>query len=393
MASHHPQSGSARPRMSAFEEELGRISQVYSGQDEKVRELITSFVNAGRKFAAEVGCFDPVEEQPNAADQLEYLGKLMGKPARGLPAQAAAHTSPSPSEYEPQGRATQTKKSTLGQWLCKVESAYGQSPTSFRDKVVKAWQDTKRNWPRKDTPERKALDGVFRNLCTNLKNTQQTAQAEQWHAANLHKELDTQLEEAMAQFMEVLQQWNTHIADHGRQAGRKHLNTNTHKMKNSLQYWLDEVDAAYGLPRTAFRTRITEAWEAVGQRWPGRGHSRQALDKAFQELCKSLESLHRSAQEHSWPDTELKSNMDTKLEAAETNLREVFDDVRNKTWKKERKRKIPEPGEGPSRRPNSPDRTLPADSLGISPGMGLLSPRQRAIYTRSQPWNPISRLQ
>jgi hypothetical protein len=66
MASHHPQSGSARPRMSAFEEELGRISQVYSGQDEKVRELITSFVNAGRKFAAEVGCFDPVEEQPNA---------------------------------------------------------------------------------------------------------------------------------------------------------------------------------------------------------------------------------------------------------------------------------------------------------------------------------------
>lgn len=84
-------------------------------------------------------------------------------------------------------------------------------------------------------------------------------------------------------------------------------------MKNSLQYWLDEVDAAYGLPRTAFRTRITEAWEAVGQRWPGRGHSRQALDKAFQELCKSLESLHRSAQEHSWPDTELKSNMDTKL--------------------------------------------------------------------------------
>lgn len=96
-------------------------------------------------------------------------------------------------EYEPQGRATQTKKSTLGQWLCKVESAYGQSPTSFRDKVVKAWQDTKRNWPRKDTPERKALDGVFRNLCTNLKNTQQTAQAEQWHAANLHKELDTQL--------------------------------------------------------------------------------------------------------------------------------------------------------------------------------------------------------
>lgn len=86
-----------------------------------------------------------------------------------------------------------------------------------------------------------------------------------------------------------------------------------------LEWWLDQVDTAYGQPAKSFRGRVAKAWKDIKRNWPREGTpERTKMDLVFHNLCTHLECTRHDAQAQQWPERDLQRHLTNLLVCSTT---------------------------------------------------------------------------